>query len=49
MAYWGGYPEPLNDPDYDKNSDNVTLKDVLWVYLVAFMLLSSVVLFEYCS
>ena len=29
MAYWGGYPEPMNDPEYDKNSDDVSFEDVL--------------------
>ncbi len=32
MAYWGGYPEPLNDPEYDENSDDITTKDVLCMF-----------------
>ena len=29
MAYWGCYPEPMNDPEFDKNSDDWTTKEVL--------------------
>ena len=32
MAYWGGYPEPMNDPEYDKNSDDITFKELGFMF-----------------
>ena len=34
MAYYGNYPEPLNDPEFDKNSDDFTGKNVLQLMLI---------------
>ena len=39
MAYHGSYPEPLNDPDYDKNSDELTKTDVFGIGITCLTLL----------
>ena len=47
MAYHGNYPEPLNDPDFDENTDDITTLDIFKMCIIVGLMIVFAVISVY--